>query len=64
MRRRCDTKILAIPGVLGTGLFVGMADLLLVGDEQFRLIEERVNNRVKPEAPGERRYPDERKHSN
>jgi ribose 5-phosphate isomerase A len=37
-----DTKILAIPGVLGTGLFVGMADVLLVGDDQFNLVEERT----------------------
>jgi ribose 5-phosphate isomerase A len=41
-----ETKILAIPGVLGTGLFIGMADLLLVGDENFRLIDER--KRKKP----------------
>ncbi len=32
-----DTKILAIPGVLGTGLFVGMADVLLLGDDKFTL---------------------------
>jgi ribose 5-phosphate isomerase A len=35
-----DTKILAIPGVLGTGLFVGMADVLLLGDDKFTLIQE------------------------
>jgi ribose 5-phosphate isomerase A len=37
-----ETKILAIPGVLGTGLFVGMADILLVGDDNFNKVEERV----------------------
>jgi ribose 5-phosphate isomerase A len=37
-----DTKILAIPGVLGTGLVVGMADRLLLGDEQFKLIMEKT----------------------
>jgi len=36
-----ETKILAIPGVVGTGLFIGMADVVLVGDEQFNLLEER-----------------------
>jgi ribose 5-phosphate isomerase A len=32
-----DTKILAIPG----GLFVGMADVVLVGDDAFRQVDER-----------------------
>jgi ribose 5-phosphate isomerase A len=37
-----ETDIRAIPGVVGTGLFLGMADVILVGDgEEFRLIEER-----------------------
>jgi len=36
-----ETKILAIPGVVGTGLFIGMADVVLVGDEHFNLVEER-----------------------
>jgi ribose 5-phosphate isomerase A len=36
-----DAKILAIPGVLGTGLFVGMADLVLVGDDHFNLVAEK-----------------------
>ena len=37
-----ETDIRAIPGVVGTGLFVGMADVVLVGDgDDFRLIEER-----------------------
>jgi hypothetical protein len=31
-----------IPGVVGTGLFLGMAETVLVGDrDTFRLIEER-----------------------
>jgi hypothetical protein len=34
--------IRAIPGVVGTGLFLGMADTVLVGDRNdFRFIEER-----------------------
>src|SRR5262249_16100261 len=41
-----DARILAIPGVLGTGLFVGMADVLLVGDDQFNLIDERTRRRA------------------
>ena len=39
---RLETDIRAIPGVVGTGLFLAMADTVLVGDrEDFRLIEER-----------------------
>jgi ribose 5-phosphate isomerase A len=41
-----DLRIRAIPGVVGTGLFLGMADVVLVGDEQFRLKEERRRDRV------------------
>jgi ribose 5-phosphate isomerase A len=37
-----DTQILAIPGVLGTGLFVGMASVLLLGDDNFHLIAEKT----------------------
>ena len=37
-----DTEILAIPGVLGTGLFVGMASVLLLGDDNFNQIKEIV----------------------
>lgn len=50
----CQTPVLAdpvelegqvrgIPGVVGTGLFLGMAHTVLVGDEQrgFALVEER-----------------------
>src|SRR5947209_14171660 len=36
-----ETKILAIPGVLGTGLFIGMADVLLLGDNDFNQVDER-----------------------
>jgi ribose 5-phosphate isomerase A len=36
-----EAKILAIPGVLGTGLFIGMASVLLVGDDHFNQVDER-----------------------
>ncbi len=36
-----ESRIRAIPGVVGTGLFLGMADVVLVGDDRFGLIEER-----------------------
>jgi ribose 5-phosphate isomerase A len=39
---RLENDIRAIPGVVGTGLFLGMADTVLVGDRKdFQLIEER-----------------------
>jgi len=39
---KLDNDIRAIPGVVGTGLFLGMADTVLVGsDSDFRLVEER-----------------------
>jgi ribose 5-phosphate isomerase A len=39
---RLEMNIREIPGVVGTGLFLGMADAVLVGDrDNFRLIEER-----------------------
>jgi ribose 5-phosphate isomerase A len=39
---RLEMEIRAIPGVVGTGLFLGMAETVLVGEEDtFRLIEER-----------------------
>ncbi|MBV8487563.1 MAG: ribose-5-phosphate isomerase RpiA [Planctomycetaceae bacterium] len=39
---RLEDDIRAIPGVVGTGLFLGMADTVLVGDRtDFRMIEER-----------------------
>jgi ribose 5-phosphate isomerase A len=36
-----EAKIQAIPGVLGTGLFLGMANVVLVGDEHFNLVNEK-----------------------
>src|SRR5262249_55339566 len=40
--RRLEMDIRAIPGVVDTGLFLGMAETVLVGDRNaFRLIEER-----------------------
>jgi ribose 5-phosphate isomerase A len=39
---RLEKDILAIPGVIGTGLFLGMADTVLIGDRNdFRMVEER-----------------------
>jgi ribose 5-phosphate isomerase A len=39
---KLELDIRTIPGVLGTGLFLGMADTVLVGDRNdFQLIEER-----------------------
>lgn len=39
---RLESEFRAIPGVVGTGLFLGMADTVLVGDRtDLRLIEER-----------------------
>jgi len=39
---RLEMDIRAIPGVVGTGLFLGMADTVLVGErESFRLLEEK-----------------------
>jgi ribose 5-phosphate isomerase A len=39
---RLEGDIRAIPGVVGTGLFLGMADTVLVGDRNdFRMLEER-----------------------
>jgi ribose 5-phosphate isomerase A len=38
-----EAQIRAIPGVVGTGLFLGMADVVLFGDEnrQFELVEDK-----------------------
>jgi ribose 5-phosphate isomerase A len=36
-----EVSLKAVPGVVGTGLFLGMADVVLVGDAEFRLIHER-----------------------
>jgi ribose 5-phosphate isomerase A len=39
---RLEMDIRAIPGVVGTGLFLGMAETVLIGDrDTFRLLEER-----------------------
>ena len=46
---RLELDIRAIPGVVGTGLFLDMADTVLVGDQtDFRLIEERRRTKSKP----------------
>ena len=48
---RLDCEIRAIPGVVGTGLFLGMADTVLVGrGDNFHLIEER-HRRNRPQGP-------------
>ncbi len=40
--QKLEMEIRAIPGVVGSGLFLGMADTVLVGDQKdFSLIEER-----------------------
>jgi ribose 5-phosphate isomerase A len=39
-----EESLRAIPGVVGTGLFLGMAAEVLVGDEDFNLVEERRNS--------------------
>jgi ribose 5-phosphate isomerase A len=36
-----EARLRAVPGVVGTGLFLGMADAVLVGDADFNLVEER-----------------------
>ncbi len=36
-----ETTIRAIPGVVGTGLFLGMAHVVLFGDESFNLLKEK-----------------------
>lgn len=40
---RLEQQLRAIPGVVGTGLFLGMASVVLIGDESrnFELVEER-----------------------
>jgi ribose 5-phosphate isomerase A len=48
-----EMDIRAIPGVVGTGLFLGMADTVLVGDrDDFRIVEERRrgNHQQRPAA--------------
>jgi len=45
-----ELDIRAIPGVVGTGLFLGMADTVLVGDRStFRLVEEK-QRRSRPDG--------------
>lgn len=36
-----EESLRAIPGVVGTGLFLGMANTVLVGDDQFELVAEK-----------------------
>jgi ribose 5-phosphate isomerase A len=39
---RLESDLRAVPGVVGTGLFLGMANTVLIGDRSdFRLIEEK-----------------------
>ena len=57
---RLEMDIRAIPGVVGTGLFLGMADTVLVGDRNdFRFIEERrrEDNRQRPVPAASRMQP-------
>jgi ribose 5-phosphate isomerase A len=52
---RLESAIRAIPGVVGTGLFLGMADTVLVGDRKdFRLLQER-RREGRPNGPSQRR---------
>jgi ribose 5-phosphate isomerase len=42
-----SAKAVEVPGVVGTGLFVGMADIVLIGDRtNFKMIEERKRKEV------------------
>jgi ribose 5-phosphate isomerase A len=36
-----EEHLRAIPGIVGTGLFLGMADTVLVGDEHFNLVAQK-----------------------
>jgi ribose 5-phosphate isomerase A len=36
-----EAQLRSIPGVVGTGLFIGMADTVLVGDDRFQLVDEK-----------------------
>ena len=50
---RLESAIRAIPGVVGTGLFLDMADIVLVGDRtDFRIIEEKQRPREDPTGAG------------
>jgi ribose 5-phosphate isomerase A len=49
---RLETEVRGIPGVVGTGLFLGMADTVLVGTgDDFRKLEERRRTRSTDTAP-------------
>jgi ribose 5-phosphate isomerase A len=37
-----EEQLLLVPGVVGTGLFLGMADVVLVGDEAFNVVAEKT----------------------
>ena len=39
-----EASIRAVPGVVGTGLFLGTTDIVLVSDDQFTLVEERYRS--------------------
>src|SRR4029077_11022276 len=57
---RLELEIRAIPGVVGTGLFLGMADTVLVGDRNdFQIVEERKrgDDRRRPAAATSRLQP-------
>jgi ribose 5-phosphate isomerase A len=43
---RLERRIRDVPGVVGTGLFLGMASAVLIGDEarDFELVDERLRN--------------------
>lgn len=46
-----EQELLAIPGVVGTGLFLGMAETVLVGDSKdFELLEERQRGQFQPRS--------------
>ena len=46
-----DRAIRGIPGVVGTGFFLHMADRVLEGDESFRMLAEHVRDRSGAERP-------------
>jgi ribose 5-phosphate isomerase A len=46
-----DRAIRGIPGVVGTGFFLHMADRVLEGDESFRMLTEYVRDRGVEERP-------------
>ena len=49
---RLDRDLLAIPGVVGTGLFLAMADLVLVADASGKVVATLVNYAIHPEVIG------------